>query len=188
MVASQPHVLGVDDGPFAKGQSRPVPVVGVMMEGARIVEGVSLGAFGVDGEDATAFLAEWIGGRRFHPSLQAVILGGITLAGLGIVDVPVLAERLGRPVLVVNRRDPGRSRLMTALESAGLAQRIPLVERAPRAVRVQDGLYLACAGIEVAPARSLLRACLGKARLPEALRVAHLIAAALVNGESSGRA
>lgn len=187
MAAARPHVLAVDDGPFEKRQSAPVPVVGVMMEGADIVECVSIRSFAVDGDQATDFLGGWIEGQRSYPSLQAVILGGITLAGLGIVDVSALAERLSLPVLVVNRRDPRRSRLVAALESAGLPKRIALVDRSPPAVRVGDGLYLACAGIATAQAEPLLRATLGKARLPEALRVAHLIAAAIVTGESSGR-
>ena len=34
---------------------------------------------------------------------------------------------------------------------------------------------------------ALARATLGKAQLPEPLRIAHLIAAALVSGESRGR-
>jgi endonuclease V-like protein UPF0215 family len=187
MVAPRPHVLAVDDGPFAKRQPEPVPIVGVMMEGPDVVESISLGSFPVDGAEATRFLATWIAGQRCHPSLQAVILGGITLAGLGIVDVPALAARLSRPVLVVNRRDPQRSRLAAALESAGLPERIALVDRTPRAFRVDDGLYLAYAGTDRTAAEALLRASLGKARLPEALRVAHLIAAAIVTGESSGR-
>jgi endonuclease V-like protein UPF0215 family len=35
--------------------------------------------------------------------LQAVILGGITIAGLGIIDVTTLDERLGLAVVVVTR-------------------------------------------------------------------------------------
>jgi len=54
----RPHVLGIDDAPFEKGQSDEVPIVGVMMEGASLVEGVAVGRFAVDGEDATAFLTE----------------------------------------------------------------------------------------------------------------------------------
>ncbi len=34
----RPHVLGVDDGPFDKGVSRTVPLVGVTMEGPDLVE------------------------------------------------------------------------------------------------------------------------------------------------------
>ena len=53
----RPHILGIDDAPFVKGQDGDVPVVGVMMEGATLVEGVALGAFPVDGAGATDYLA-----------------------------------------------------------------------------------------------------------------------------------
>jgi hypothetical protein len=33
----------------------------------------------------------WIAGLRARPMLQAVVLGGITIAGLGIIDVEGLA-------------------------------------------------------------------------------------------------
>ncbi len=183
----RPHTLGIDDAPFDKRQSEPVPIVGVMMEGADLVEGVSVGSFPVDGNDAAGYLAEWIGGQRFHPSLQAVVLGGITTAGLGVVDVPKLAEALGVPVLVATRRQPIDGPLIQALRTAGLSERIALVERSPRAFQLTDGFYLACAGASPEAATELARATLRKARLPEPLRVAHLIAAALVTGTSRGR-
>ena len=187
MAAARPHVLGIDDGPFEKRQSAAVPVVAAMMEGALLLESVATSAFPVDGEHATDFLADWVGGLRCHPTLQAVILGGITLAGLGVVDVQALAQRIARPVLIVNRRDPDTSRVRNALASAGLAERIGLVDSTPVAARVRDGLYLSFAGTSEAEARRLLAATCGKALLPEPLRVAHLIARAIVRGESRGR-
>jgi len=99
--------------------------VGVVMEGPDRIESIALGEFPVDGEGATDYLAGWIGGLRARPTLQAVILGGITVAGLGIVDVAALAERL-------------------------------------------------------------VRGSLAKARLPEPLRVAHLVGQAIVLGETRG--
>jgi endonuclease V-like protein UPF0215 family len=185
---SRPHVLGVDDGPFAKGQSGPVPVVGVLMEGADLVEAAALTSFPVDGDDATGFLAEWIGGLRLRPTVQAVVLGGVTIAGLGLVDVTALAERLQVPVLVVTRKEPRNDALGAALTAAGLAGRIAALERTPAAFRAQPGLWLACAGATQQQALRLLEACTAKAKLPEPLRVAHLVAAAHVNGESRGRA
>ena len=81
----RPHVLGIDDGPFEKRQREPVPIVGVMMEGADLVEVIAITGFPVDGAEATAFLAEWIRGLRLRPTLQGIALGGITIAGLGVV-------------------------------------------------------------------------------------------------------
>ena len=134
------------------------------MEGADRVESVAMGEFPVDGEDVTGYLAGWIGGLRTRPALQGVILGGITVAGLAVVDVADLAERLGLPVLVVTRRSPLGSDLAEALRSAGLDHRLPLLQRVPRAFGVGEGLYLAHAGTSRAEAERLVLSCLAKDR------------------------
>lgn len=187
MTAPRPHLLGIDDAPFEKGQREPVPLVGVLMEGADLVESVSIASFPVDGDDATGFLADWIGGLRGEAAAQGLLLGGITVAGLGIVDLEELARRSRRPVLSVIRRRPSDTDLCAALRAAGLSERVPLVERSPRATRITEGLYLAHAGASGAEAARLVRAALGKSNLPEPLRIAHLVGAALVKGESRGR-
>lgn len=187
MAAARPHLLGVDDAPFQKGQLQPVPIVGALMEGADLVEGVAVGAFPVDGDEVTEHLASWITGLRFHPSIQGVVLGGITIAGLGVVDAEQLAARLGAPILIVTRRSPVDAPLIRALESAGLQERIAVVRRSPRARSLADGLSLACAGIDPEAGARLVRAAIRKAQLPEPLRIAHLIARALVDGQSRGR-
>ncbi len=184
---SRPHLLGVDDAPFEKRQPEPVPIVAVMMEGADLVETVAVTSFAVDGEDAARHLADWLGGLRSHASAQGGVFGGITIAGLGVIDVRELAERLARPVLVVTRREPTDAQLVEALKAAGLEERIAIVERSPRAAPVGDGLFLAHAGIESHAAVELIRSAIRKSQLPEPLRIAHLIGRALVMGESRGR-
>jgi uncharacterized protein len=157
------------------------------MEGADRIESVAMGRFPVDGEGVTDYLAGWIGGLRTRPALQGVILGGITVAGLAVVDVVGLAERLGLPVLVVTRRNPVGSDLAEALRSAGLDHRIAIFQRVPRSFGVGEGLYLAHAGTSRTEAERLVLSCLAKSRLPEPLRVAHLIGQAIVLRESRGR-
>jgi len=94
---------------------------------------VAVTEFPVDGEHVTRFLVEWIEGLRLRPTLDAVILGGITIAGLAVVDAGALALELELPVLVATRRDPSNHRVQHALEAAGLAHRIPLLHAAPAA-------------------------------------------------------
>jgi len=182
-----PHVLGIDDGPFQKGVDATTPLIGVMMESERLVEAIAITQFAIDGDKVTEFLGDWIHGLRFRPALQAIVFGGVTIAGLGVIDIVQLSERLKTPVLVVNRRNPANHRLYAALETAGLSDRIPIVERMPPAVRVSDGLYVAAAGVEAAGAARLLRVTVVKSDLPEPLRIAHLIGRAIVKGESRGR-
>jgi len=183
----RPHLLGIDDGPFDKRAGGEVPVVGILMEGADLVEAVALTRFPVDGEDVTGFLARWVESLRFAPAVQAVVLGGVTLAGLAVVDVPALATRLGRPVLVVNRREPRDERLAAALGSAGLGERRSALDRAPAAVPVGDRLFVSAAGMPPDEAVATVRRARLKSELPEPLRLAHLVAAAIARGESRGR-
>ena len=187
MSGSSPHVLGVDDAPFEKRQAAEVPIVAVMMQGSTLVEGVAVGSFAIDGEDATDYLASWISSLRWHAALQAVVLGGITIAGLGIVDIAALAGRLGLPVISATRRDTAASELRRALEAAGLPERVATLERTPAARWLHEGLYIAHAGADAAEAERIVGATLAKSNLPEPLRLAHLIGAALVRGESRGR-
>jgi endonuclease V-like protein UPF0215 family len=186
-VVPRPHVLGVDDGPFEKHVSESVPLVGVMMEGSDLVEAVAVTRFAVDGEGVTEFLADWIGNLRFRPALHGVFFGGITIAGLAVLDIGELARRVGVPVVVVNRRERRNAALASALEAAGLAHRLPVLERCPPAFAVEGGLFAAQAGADPHVATALVRATRAKSDLPEPVRLAHLIARAIATGESRGR-
>lgn len=186
-VAARPHLLGIDDGPFEKFVDETVPLVAVMMEGPDRIEAVATTSFPIDGANVSDFLAEWVASLHCRDSLHGVVLGGITIAGLAVVDLEALAERLALPVLVVNRRDPSRTRLREALLAAGLPERCSLVDHTPDAMRMRDGLYVAVAGSDPRTAMALVRASLAKSEMPEPLRVAHLIGRAIVSGESRGR-
>lgn len=183
----RPHLLGVDDGPFVKGQAGAVPIAAALCEGADLLEAVAVAAFPVDGDGATEFLADWLSGLRLCATLQGVALGGITLAGLGVIDVHALSDALAVPVLVVTRKAPDNARLRAALDAAGCGERFAIAARSPEAERTRDGIWLAHAGAERAQALALLEASRAKAKLPEALRIAHLLATAIVRGESHGR-
>jgi len=181
-------VLGIDDGPFEKYRpGAEAPLVGVMMEGPDLVEGVALTRFPVDGDGVTDFLGAWIESLRFRPALQAVVFGGITLAGLALLDPEALAARLGVPVLVVNRKPPANAGLREALHAAGLEARAAALERTLTAFPLGD-LHASIAGASREQAALLLERTRGKSALPEPLRVAHLIARAIATGESRGRA
>ena len=183
----RPHVLGIDDGPFVVGTSAATPIVGVMTEGPDLVEAVAVTEFPIDGGGVTAFLADWITGLRLHPALQAVVLGGITIAGLAVIDLATLAAAVDVPVIAVSRRDPRDHRVADALRAAGLIDRLAILDRTPPAVATASGLHLACAGVAASAAEAVIASCVGKAHVPEALRLAHMIARALVRGESRGR-
>src|SRR6185503_9158058 len=153
----RPHVLGIDDGPFEK--YRPdarAPIVGVMMEGRDLMEAVAITEFPVDGDGVTAFLADWIRARRFARSLHGLIFGGITLAGLTVLDASALARELSTPVVVVNRKGRSDAPLRGALEKAGLSDRAALLETAPPSFALSGGFHASVAGGDAALAAELI--------------------------------
>jgi endonuclease V-like protein UPF0215 family len=133
------------------------------------------------------FLARWISGLRFRPAAHGLVFGGLTIAGLAVIDPELIAATTGMPVLVVNRKPPSDAGVASALHAAGLASRVATLARCPKSIALESGLHVAFAGVDEDSARRLLGSATGKSLLPEPLRVAHLIAAALANGASRGR-
>ncbi len=158
-----------------------------MMEGAALVDGVAIGEMAVDDPNATRFLTDWIHGLRWAASLQVIVFGGVTIAGLGLLHLPTIARELNLPVLALTRQNTRNSTLDTALKAAGLSRLLPLLKDNPSAVEIREGIYASFSGIPEVKARRLIQSTLQKSNMPEPLRIAHLIGAALVNGESKGR-
>ena len=181
------HIRGIDDAPFVKYTDDEVPVVAVMMEGATHVDGVALNRMKIDDPEATRFVIEWIKSMKWTASLQGIIFGGVTIAGLGLIQLPVFFRELNIPVITVTRHDTKESTLETALEAAGLSRLIPILNGNPPAVEIQEGIYASFVGVTEKEVVKLIRSTLQKSTMPEPLRIAHLVGAALVNGESKGR-
>jgi len=182
------HVIGVDDAPFPRAHRGRVRVVGACLAGPRL-EGVLSAWVRRDGADATRVIGEMIAGSRFRAHCHAVLLQGIAVAGFNVVDVAALAERIERPVLVVARRRPRLAAIRDALETRvpGGARKWKLIEAAGPMEPV-GGVWVQRAGLSLDDAAALLEASTVEGRVPEALRVAHLIAGGVTDGHSRGRA
>lgn len=181
------HVVGFDDAPFERDQRGDVPVIGAVFCGARM-EGVLVGRVRRDGVNATRSLARLVTTSRFAPHLQLIFLQGIALAGFNVVDIQLLQATTGLPVLAVARRRPD----MAAIERA-LLERVPGGRRKWRLLRRAGameqlaGVWVQRAGIEPREAERTIRRFCINSNVPEPLRAAHLIAGAMVTGQSTGR-
>ena len=182
------HVAGLDDAPFDRASRGDVPVVATVFAGLRL-DGVLLGKVRRDGAGATTAIARLLRESRFAAHLQAVLLQGITLAGFNVVDIHALHAALGLPVLVVARRRPHLDAIRAALlgRVRGGARKWRLIEKAGP-MEPTAGVWVQRAGLELAEAAELVARLAVAGRIPEPLRIAHLIAGALGTGESKGRA
>jgi hypothetical protein len=182
----QSHVLAVDDAPFDRFRDREALAVGVVTAGPGLVEAVLTTRLPVDARDVTSCLERWIRASRLAPALRAVLFEGITIAGLGVIDLPRLSSGLGLPVIAVARKAPRPGRLEATLRRLGRTAGLEALAAAGPLHEHAGGCFQA-AGIAPTAARELLARAAGRSRLPEGLRLAHLIAGGMVLGQSQGR-
>lgn len=181
------RVIGFDDAPFQRHGENPVHVAGVVCATDRF-EGMIWDQVEPDGFDATDVLAARVESSKFHDQLHAIFLDGIALGGFNVVDVPTLSERLDLPVLTVIRRRPDWTAIEAALNNvARPEEKLAAMKRAGE-VHQGDHIFFQTFALSPEPARKLLRRTTREGHIPEPIRLAHLIARAVVTGESGRRA
>ena len=182
------NVIGFDDAPFPRDSREPVRIIGVVCARTRL-DGVVSGWVERNGDDATARMAELIEASQFAGYVRAVLLQGIAVAGFNVVDIHALATRLRLPVVVVVRRRPDFVAVRAALEAIGAnpAAKWQAIQRAQTPVPLR-GLWVQHAGLTTDQAERLLEATTLHGKIPEPLRLAHLIAGGVTRGTSRGRA
>jgi uncharacterized protein len=181
-------VIGFDDAPFKRHERGDVPIVGAVFSGPRL-DGVLVDHVRRDGQNSTERILAALSRSRFRQHVQAIVLQGIALAGFNVVDLAALYRRSGTPVLVVARKRPDLAAIRRALlgKVPGGARKWALIEQAGE-MEPLEGVWVQRTGLELARARRYLRAAVVHGALPEPLRIAHLIAGAIVTGHSRGGA
>ncbi len=182
------NVIGVDDGPFERSHRGDVALIGVVFTRSRL-DGVMLGKLRKDGANATKAIASMIEGSPFVEHAQLILLGGITFGGFNVVDIAELHERLERPVLVLARRKPKLAIIRETLldKVPGGARKWALIDKAGPMEPCAE-LWVQRAGLTLEQAGQAIRDLTIHGKLPEPVRVAHLIAGGYVEGLSRGRA
>lgn len=181
------RAIGFDDAPFVRGRRGAVGLAGVVCAGTRF-EGLVWGEVRQDGWNATEEIVRLLAGGKFLPQLHLVLTDGISFGGLNVVDLETLASALGRPCLAVMRRPPDLAAVERAIQRLPrAARRLDLVRRAGAVHRVGAFTFQVRGADPEAAGRALVRLT-DRGAVPEALRLAHLIGAAVRGGESGHRA
>jgi len=174
--------VGVDAGSFGpRWGLRGCPttyLVAAFFVGLRLDE-VRIATITVDGLDVTSAMQRLLSRRTF----DLVLLSGLCYAGFNVVDLDVLRERFGRPLLAVSADRPDHVAVLRALKkhfndwrarSRFLSVAGP-VRRLSRGSH-QGPLFFSTSGIPPIAARRVLRSFCVVTGFPEPLRVAKLIA------------
>jgi len=176
------RVLGVDDGVFIPHTKGLVLVVGVVFRGGYWLDGVMHTRIRVDGFDATHKIASMIIDSPHYKQLRVIMLNGITFAGFNVVDVKKLYSKTKLPVMAVTREKPDFAEIREALAHLPKSEeRWKTILNASQIFamstrRKSEKIYVQVSGILEEDARKILKLTSTRSNIPEALRVAHLIA------------
>lgn len=183
------RVLGIDDGFFLPHTKGTVDVVGVVYRGGYWLDGVMRTRVEIDGMDATEKIVSMIKNSSHYKQLRVVMLNGITLAGFNVVDIQRLFKEVDLPVIIVTREKPNLVEIKMALEN------LPEHEKRWQVIRnageitqvytrnVEEAVYMQVAGISRSDAEKILKKTSTRSNVPEALRVAHIIASGLAQAK-----
>jgi len=188
-IKPQIRVIGFDDGTFSfksKIKRDKTILVGVIMKGSQDVVGVVTRWIEVDGRDATEKMIEAINSSRFK-DLRVIMLKGITYAGFNVVDVEELSRETRLPVIIVIRKRPDLQAMEKALKKhfSDAEERISLLHKAGKIKELIPGkLYYQAIGVSYDQTEEIIRLTQKSSLIPEPLRLAHMIASAVMSGES----
>ena len=183
------RMLGIDDGAFQPHTKGVVDVIGVVFRGGYWLDGVMRTEVEIDGMDATEKMTSMIMNSPHYEQLRVVVLNGVTLAGFNVIDLKELFDKTGLPVIAVARDKPDFEEIRKALENlAKSGKRWKAIENAGRLIAVQtrnaeEPVYVQFIGISESDARRILKETSTRSNIPEALRVAHIIASGLTRSE-----
>ena len=181
------RAIGFDDSPFKRHQPGKVNISGVVCANTRF-EGMVWGAVEVDGHDATETVCQLLIGKKFLPQLHLVLLDGIGFGGFNLIDLPQLNRRLNLPCVAVMRKRPNLMKMKDAMSRLpNYESRLWLLQQAGEIYAYPPFFFQVCGARSEIIARALPQLT-DRGKVPEALRLAHLIGAAVINGESGSSA
>lgn len=179
------RVLGVDDGAFTPRSKGFAVIVGVVFRGGYWLDGIMHTKVKVDGLDAGPKIADMILNSPHRKQLRVAMLNGVTFAGFNVVDIRKLSHKTGLPVVAVTRDKPDEAKIREALKNLPkAAERWKAMRSGGQTYAVQtrdkaEKVYVQTAGVSLEDAAKILQLTSTRSNIPEALRVAHLIASGI---------
>ena len=180
------NVIGFDDAPFPRDHEGAIPVAGAVFAGLRL-DGVLVGRIKRDGWDAWEQIERLVSNSKFKEHTQMIMLQGIALGGFNVVDVFSLHESLQLPIMVISRKEPDMPAIEHALQTHILdGQKKWSIIQKLGPMEPVGKIFVQRVGLSREEAAELVNRFSVHSQIPEPVRIAHLIAGALGQGESRG--
>ena len=179
------RIVGVDDGVFTPHTIGKCDVIGVVFRGGYWLDGVMHTQVEIDGMDATEKIGEMITNSPHHRQLRIIMLDGVTFAGFNVVNSSELFKMTDLPVIAVTREKPNFGEIKNALRNLPFtSERWRAIKNTSELIRVstrdgEEAIFIQVTGVDVQTAIDIVRSTATRSNIPEALRVAHIIASGL---------
>lgn len=187
------RIVGVDDGVFLPHTKGLADVIGVVFRGGYWLDGVMKTEIAIDGMDATEKIGGMISGSHHYAQIRVIMLDGVTFGGFNVVDINGLSGLTMLPVIAVTRDEPDFEDIRKALTHLPESKkRWKILENQSTLISVksrkdEEPVYMQVAGISREDAEKIVKETSTRSNIPEALRVAHLIASGLSKANSGSR-
>ena len=185
------RILGVDDAPFPSHTKNKVMLIGTIFRGGTWLDGVLRTYIKGDGTDSTSNIIKMVNGSRHKDQMGVIMLDGITFGGFNVVNIKEIFDETGIPVIVIMRKFPNFEKIKKALmRFEDCRERWALIQEAGTVHKIEniEPLYIQIYGIDLEDAKEIVSIATTRSAIPEPIRVAHLIGAGVVTGESKGSA
>ncbi|MFX1338062.1 MAG: DUF99 family protein [Promethearchaeota archaeon] len=179
-----PITIGFDDATFSLNlkSKKTTELIGVVCQGVRIVN-VVRGPITIDGDDATVALIKLIKLNEKH--IQYVLTDTITFAGFNIYDIKEVYERTEKPIIAITDReidlDSVRGALVKKFPNT-YKNKFQKIINAGNLYQTQINtaggptkIFFHFKGTEIKEIESLLSKICIDSKLPECVRLAHII-------------
>ncbi len=178
-----PIVIGIDDATFElKTNAKTTQLIGVVCQGIRTVN-IFRTEIEIDGNDATEKLIELVKHNEKH--VQFILTHSITFGGFNLINLNKIYHELGKPIIAVNDRNVDIDSVLKAIKNKfpnTYKQKVNNIIDAGNLFNTQietagglSDIYFHLKGIEINKVDSLLQKICIDSKLPECIRLAHLI-------------
>ncbi len=191
MVKDQIRAIGIDDAPFEFSED-DVLVVGTVMRSPNYLEGILSTRVEVDGNDATEKIIEMIDGSKFKEQARVIFTDGAALGGFNLVDLEKVTNATDIPIVSVSRERPDFDNIKKALKDhfENWQDKFEDIKKGKihKVETEHNPIYVQKEGTDLKEAERFLDLFTVRGRIPEPIRVSHLIASGMIRGESQGKA
>lgn len=177
------RILGIDDGPFQREKDWKTPIVAVLMRVDGTIESVHVDYITIDGDETLSRIKRFVG-QIGKSNVNVILAEGVTFGGFDIISPDVVFGETGIPFISITKGKGDIHSMEDALKKHNDERKISRL-RALTPIKKTIGnarFTLNISGIDEKEAITLVRKLMKVGNVPEPLRIADMIAFAIVNG------